>query len=112
MSKTMLNAAVAMFAMTASAAALELDLPGEAQRIRASYACEGGKELDVEFINVGENSLAVMNWEGRMVVLANVLSGSGARYAGGQYELWDKGGNATLTDLMGGNTNGITCSRK
>lgn len=101
-----------LVATAAPVAALELDLPGEAQRINASYLCDGARELDIEFINVGTNSLAIMDWDGQKVVMANVLSGSGARYAGGQYEFWDKGGNATLTDLRSDDTNGMACKQR
>ena len=81
-----------------SAHALEIDLPGEEQRIEAAYTCENGTKLDVEFINVGENSLAVVRIDGAdPLVFANVIAASGARYTGGVYELWEARGEVTFT---------------
>jgi hypothetical protein len=48
------------------------------------YACEGLPPIRVEYINAGPNALAVVPVSGEAMVFANVLSGSGARYAAGR----------------------------
>jgi membrane-bound inhibitor of C-type lysozyme len=50
----------------------------------------------VEYINGGGNSLAVVPVHGNSLIFANVMSGSGARYAAGQYIWWEAGGSVTL----------------
>ncbi|URK88916.1 MliC family protein [Rhizobium sp. RCAM05350] len=46
------------------------------------------------------------------VIASNVLSGSGAKYAGGQYVWWTKGDEANLIDAMKGEDDaGIACSK-
>jgi len=92
----------AMLLIGASALAEELavPLPGVAvTRIRARFEC--GKEgvalglpsgpFTVEYVNAGENHLAVLPVHGKPLIFANVISGSGARYAAGRYIWWDAG---------------------
>lgn len=46
------------------------------------YRCAGGTSIDVAYINLDSGlSLAVLHYDGRMLVLENVESASGARYA-------------------------------
>jgi membrane-bound inhibitor of C-type lysozyme len=57
----------------------------------------------VEYINGAGNSLAVVPIHGNSLIFANVMSGSGARYAAGQYIWWEAGGSVTLySDSMAG----------
>ena len=78
--------------------ALTLDLPGEEQRSEANYVCENGTHLAVEFINIGDNSLALAAIDGAgPLVLVNVVAASGARYVGGLYELWEAKGEVSFT---------------
>lgn len=63
------------------------------------YDCPGG-QVSVRYINAGTVSLAVFEWDGDQIVASNVVSASGARYAGGRYVWWSKGEEATLEDLM------------
>ncbi len=64
------------------------------------YQCDGQAAkmglptgpFPVEYINGGGNSLAVVPVSGKSLVFANVLSGSGARYAAQQYIWWEAGG--------------------
>jgi membrane-bound inhibitor of C-type lysozyme len=57
----------------------------------------------VEYINGAGNSLAVVPIHGNSLIFANVISGSGARYAAGQYIWWEAGGAVTLySDSMAG----------
>lgn len=79
---------------------LSVRLPGvEVTRIHASFECGGdgvalglpAGPFTVEYLNAGENHLAVLPIHGRALVFANVISGSGARYAAGRYIWWDAG---------------------
>jgi membrane-bound inhibitor of C-type lysozyme len=73
------------------------------------YRC-GVDKISVEYINAGSVSLAVLTMSGEVIVAANVLAGSGARYAGGQYVWWTKGEAATLYDVRKGEADpGIAC---
>lgn len=92
----------ALIAQTAQAANVTLDLPGEpVSRETVNYDC-GGQKISATYINAGANSLAVLKIGDRVVVTANVLSGSGARYAGQELIWWTKGDEATLYDLTKG----------
>ena len=51
------------------------------QAITATYLCEGGKVLQIAFLNLGEMSAAVVHWTGELVPLRQVPSGSGVFYA-------------------------------
>ncbi len=50
----------------------------------------------VEYINGAGNSLAVVPIHDTSLVFANVVSGSGARYAAGPYIWWEASGAVTL----------------
>ncbi|MCO5063364.1 MAG: MliC family protein [Rhizobiaceae bacterium] len=92
----------AMVAQSAQAASVTLDLPGgAASRETVNYAC-GGEKITATYINAGDNALAVLKIGERVVVTVNVLSGSGARYAGQEIVWWTKGSEATLYDLRKG----------
>lgn len=73
-----------------------------AQEIRASYACDDQSSAEVVYINAGPVSLATLARNGTFMVLSNVLSGSGARYAGGPFVWWSTGREASLYDLTKG----------
>jgi membrane-bound inhibitor of C-type lysozyme len=63
------------------------------------YACRGGKSLDVTYLNTkNKQSFAVLRVQGRMLVLVNVLSASGAKYVADRFTWWTKGPEGTLTD--------------
>jgi membrane-bound inhibitor of C-type lysozyme len=47
--------------------------------------------FSVEYLNGAGNSLAVVPVSGNSVIFASVISGSGARYAAGQYIWWEAG---------------------
>ena len=72
------------------------------ERNEAHYSCDDGKERAVTYVNGDTNSLAVVPVEGKERIFVNVISGSGARYASGQYIWWTKGPEATLYDEMRG----------
>jgi membrane-bound inhibitor of C-type lysozyme len=50
----------------------------------------------VEYINGGGNSLVVVPVHNSSLILANVVSGSGARYAAGPYIWWDAQGSVNF----------------
>jgi membrane-bound inhibitor of C-type lysozyme len=92
--------AMFLMGMAANAEDLSISLPGvEITRIHASFECgpEGvalglpSGPFPVEYINAGENHLAVLPLSGKQQILANVVSASGARYAAGRYIWWDAG---------------------
>ncbi len=81
---------------------LLIRLPGPEQAVSRStiaYQCDGDQRISVEYINVNATSLAVLTLADETVVTVNVLAASGAKYAGGRYEWWTKGDEATLDDL-------------
>lgn len=80
---------------------LVLTLEGNAQRDVETYQCEGIDEpMTVEYINAHPIFLAIVPVEGESLIFVNVMSGSGARYASGQYIWWTKGVEAQLYDEM------------
>jgi membrane-bound inhibitor of C-type lysozyme len=48
--------------------------------------------FSVDYLNGAGNSLAIVPVGGNSLIFANVISGSGARYAAGEYIWWDAGG--------------------
>lgn len=90
-------------------------LPGpqrEVARLTAIYQCDDERRIGVEYINAGDTALAVLSLTDETVVAVNVLSASGARYAGGRYEWWTKGDEATFRDMTTGeDTPGLTCRK-
>ena len=57
----------------------------------------------VEYINGAGNSLAVVRVHGMSLIFANVMSGSGARYAAGQYIWWEAAGSVNFySDSLAG----------
>lgn len=85
----------------AAAGTVSIDLPGDVESNTVLYDCAGSR-IEVDYINAGENALAVVRLAQGPVVMANVLSASGARYAGRQYIWWTKGDGADLYDLTKG----------
>ncbi|WP_411036731.1 META domain-containing protein [Shinella sp. BYT-45] len=90
-------------------------LPGPEQSVARetlNYQCDAEQRVVVEYINVGANSLAVLRIGEETVIAANVMSASGAKYAGGRHEWWTKGDEATLYDLTRGeNAPGVNCRK-
>jgi len=50
--------------------------------------------FSVEYLNGAGNSLAILPVNGASLVFANIVSGSGARYAAKQYIWWDAAGRS------------------
>lgn len=93
-----------LFSAGAAAETLTLDLAGPAERHSVSYRCSDGVERAADYVNLPDNSLAVMTLDGRKLLLASVVAASGARYAGGRYVWWTKGRHADLYDEMSANS--------
>jgi membrane-bound inhibitor of C-type lysozyme len=80
---------------------LTIHLPGDVpvQRHVVQMQCDPAavklglpsSPFPVEYINAGTVSLAVLPLNGKPLVFANVMSGSGARYAANRYIWWDAG---------------------
>jgi membrane-bound inhibitor of C-type lysozyme len=81
--------------------AVTVENAGSNARTTASYDC-AGKEIEVEYINVEPDHLAIVPVEGEPRIFVMVISGSGARYASGRYIWWSKGTEAWLYDQMQG----------
>lgn len=93
-----------LFALAGSAHATDvtLHLQGSQPVMRSTvrYACDAngtrmglpGGIFSVEYVNGAGNSLAIVPIGGKSLIFANVVSGSGARYAAGQYIWWEAGG--------------------
>lgn len=63
------------------------------------YACDHGQALTVHYINAkNEQSFALLNVQGRSMLLVNVIAASGAKYVGRQYSWWTKGPEGDLRD--------------
>jgi membrane-bound inhibitor of C-type lysozyme len=88
---------------SAMATTVTFELPGSEppSKQKLVYDCDGRK-IGATYINTDNNALAVLDLGDETVVTVNVLSGSGARYAGQQYIWWTKGNEADLYDLTKG----------
>ncbi len=62
--------------------------------------------FSVEYINGAGNSLAIVPVSGNSMIFANVISGSGALYAAGEFIWWDAAGRVTTfsSDSLAGKT--------
>jgi membrane-bound inhibitor of C-type lysozyme len=59
----------------------------------------------VQYINGAGNSLVIVPVNRTSLIFANIMSGSGARYAAGQYIWWEAAGNVTFySDSLAGKT--------
>jgi membrane-bound inhibitor of C-type lysozyme len=85
---------------------LTLPLGPDATVAVEKYRCDDGRDVQVQYINAGPNSLAMISPEGQDLIFVNVISGSGARYVSGMWEWWSKGSDATLLD---GNLDPVQC---
>lgn len=112
-----LLAATSLLCSAASAAATDLTLhlngTGTFSRNVVQYQCDAqgvtiglpSGNFSVEYVNGGGNSLVVVPVSGSSLIFANVTSGSGARYAAGQYIWWEAQGAVTVySDALSGKT--------
>ncbi len=113
---------VFIYATTAVAGdvVIHLDSAAPVSRQVIRYQCDANASklglpdgpFPVEYINGGGNSLAVLPISGKAMIFANVLSGSGARYAAQQYIWWEAAGRSvTLTSETLAGKMESTCQR-
>ena len=79
-----------------------LGVTGDAEIKTVKYGCEHHDPVTVQYLNAAPNFLALVPVAEGTLVFANVLSGSGAKYAAGKYEWFTKGPAATLHDVTEG----------
>ena len=80
-----------------------INLSGDVQIVTTVYNCgEGAEPLTVKYINAEPNFFAIVPIEGEDVVLVNVLSASGAKYASGVWEFWNRGTEVSLQNVTEG----------
>jgi membrane-bound inhibitor of C-type lysozyme len=103
-------AAAAMLGGVDVSAAVILNFPGNFERTVVQYHCEGLDPFAVTYVNAAPNFLAIVPVDGKNLIFVTVLSGSGAKYAAGEYEWWTKGSDATLANLTTPDAAPVTCS--
>lgn len=79
-----------------------LNVSGDSEIKVVTYDCEGHDPLTVRYLNAAPNFLALIPIEGQTLIFANTISASGAKYEAGQYVWWNKGSDATLSDVTEG----------
>ena len=79
-----------------------LSITGNAEIKLAKYACEGHDPIVVQYVNASPNFLALIPVAGQTLIFVNTLSASGAKYESGQFVWWNKGADATLSDITEG----------
>lgn len=80
-----------------------LSITGDAEIKTVTYTCDGRDEpLTVQYVNAAPNFLALIPIDGRTLLFVNTVSASGAKYESGQYIWWNKGTDATLSDVTEG----------
>ena len=112
--KTLLSVAILLAAcMPSHATTITLDLPGREtpQTKKVTYSC-GTRTVTATYINTKDNQFAVVDLGETTVAMVSVLSGSGARYVGQQYEWWTKGDTAAFSDSKGAQGKPVVCSPK
>jgi membrane-bound inhibitor of C-type lysozyme len=113
--KSMMATALVCGAAVAGATDLTIRLKGTQPLTRKTvqYQCDAkgaamglpAGAFPVEYINGAGNSLVVVPIHDTSLIFANVNSGSGARYAAGQYIWWEAGGAVTFySDSLAGKT--------
>ncbi|KAA3497912.1 hypothetical protein DXM27_17480 [Rhizobium rhizogenes] len=88
-------------ASSALAEDLVISLPKDTtiEKVEAVYQC-AADTVEAGYFNAGDISLVRLGLKDGVIVAANVISGSGARYQGGVHVWWSKGEEADLYDLM------------
>ena len=66
---------------------------------RMDWRCDGGAAFSARIKSDGSADVFA---GGQVYTLPHVAGASGARYAGGGVEYWERGGEATLTGARGG----------
>jgi membrane-bound inhibitor of C-type lysozyme len=107
--------AVLSWSVVGSASDLTIHLNGSEpiSRKTVRYQCDAqgskmglpAEVFSVEYVNGAGNSLAIVPVGRHSLIFANIMSGSGARYAALQYIWWDAGGRGVTfsSDSIAGN---------
>ena len=85
-------------ALAGASLTVPLETGAEANILTGLYTCAGGEPFTVQYINAGENNLALLPVDGSERVFVLTVSASGARYVAGAQEWWTKDDSATLDD--------------
>lgn len=90
-------------AFAAVSVGLGLSISGNAEVKVTPYICQGQDDpLTVQYVNAAPNFLALIPVEEQTLIFVNTISGSGAKYESGRYIWWNKGTDATLSDVTEG----------
>ena len=81
---------------------VDLSISGDAEIRNTTYDCGDAGKLAVRYVNASPNFLALIPVKDRTLIFANTISASGAKYESGQYIWWNKGAEATLSDVTEG----------
>lgn len=66
---------------------------------RVDYICATGGSVSANYLNLGDGGDAMVQWQGQLMGMHTVVSGSGARYDTGPgkgHVWWTKGDEGTL----------------
>jgi membrane-bound inhibitor of C-type lysozyme len=102
--------AAAMLGGVDVSSAVILNFAGNFEQKAVTYTCDDASSLKVIYVNAAPNFLAIVPVAGQNLVFVTVLSGSGAKYAAGEYEWWTRGPDATLSNLTTPDAAPIVCS--
>lgn len=120
--QVLIGMSVVAMSTLASATELTIHLNGTQALSRQTiqYQCDAqgtgmglpAGTFPVEYINGAGNSLAIVPVHGVSMIFANVMSGSGARYAASEFIWWDAAGRTTTfsSDSIAGKMNSV-CHR-
>ncbi len=104
--------AVALLAAaSAQADPLTLDLPGTPERMRFAYECSDGVRRVVDYVNLPDNDLALVEAGSSRRLFVGVIAASGAKYAAGAQVWWSKGSEASLLDVTKGDAPIAECQQ-
>ncbi|WP_455477846.1 MliC family protein [Bartonella sp. B10] len=91
--------------ISAFAGSLIIEVPDDSkpETQTVAYQCDTGtskEHVEVTYLNAGSISLVDFKWKDKRIVGANVISASGAKYAGDQYIWWTSKNEAIFYDLI------------
>lgn len=95
-------ATLAVPAFADASITLGLSLSGDLERKLVAYDCGAETRLAVEYLNAAPDFLALIPIDGAPRIFVNTISASGAKYESGPYVWWNKGNDATLSDITEG----------
>ena len=88
-----------LFAGSAGATSMSVPLVQVKQTITADYHCPSGERFSVTYLNASNGqSFAVLQYQGKTMLLVNGMSADGVRYQADSITWWIKGRAGTLFD--------------